>query len=200
MVKEISDLTLIVLAGGYKTMNEYIQSFSASQVAQQIGVKAVTLRTWCKALEDSGYNIIRDEHNNRVFTERDISALRMFQDCMTKSLGWEAATTLVIKEFGAELPPIANSNNVRDETQTTLLSALNEMHEMMADMAEEMRQQREFNQELVKRLDQQSMYIEETIKRRDEQLMQTLRQMQENTRLQLAAAQEKKKSWWRFGK
>lgn len=74
--------------------------------------------------------------------------------------------------------------------------ALNEFRETMVQMSEHMKRQEQFNQELIKRLEERDRYIEQSIRVRDERLMETLREFQESRKL-MAAAEEKKKSWWK---
>jgi DNA-binding transcriptional MerR regulator len=227
-------------------------TYSANQVAQQIDVKPVTLRAWCKALEEAGYKIMRDEQGNRLYTERDISALRQLSEYMNKNLEWDQATKLIIDEFSEQLLPLANpqethhpesnemartiqetnetlqqmreamkqqrefyqelikrlderdryiedSVNHRDEQMMTAARTIQEMNGTLQQMREAMKQQREFNQELIKILDETDRYIEDSVNHRDEQMMTVLQEIQENTRLEIAAAreqQEEKQPWW----
>jgi DNA-binding transcriptional MerR regulator len=218
-------------------------TYSVKQVAEQIGVKPVTFRAWCNALEQAGYKIMRDEQGNRLYTERDIFTLRQLSEYMNKNIEWDQAIKLIIDEFTEELLPLANpqephnteSNEMvrtiqelnetlqqmreavqrqhdvnqaiikrldeRDRFIEDLDRTIQEMNKTSQQMREAMQQQREFNQELIKIVDETDRYIEDSVKHRDEHMMTALRQIEENTRLEIAAAreqQEEKQPWWKL--
>jgi hypothetical protein len=154
-------------------------TYSEKQVAQQIAVKPVTFRAWCKALEQAGYKIMRDEQGNRLYTERDISALRQLSEYMNKNLEWDQATKLIIDEFSEELLPLANPQEAHNPESNEMAKTIQEMNETLQQMREAMKQQREFNQELIKLLDERDRYIEDSVKHRDEQMMTAARNIQE---------------------
>ncbi|WP_207549780.1 MerR family transcriptional regulator [Alicyclobacillus tolerans] len=137
-------------------LNDWIQTFSSSQVAQQIDVKTVTLRAWCKYLENEfDYKIMRDDQGNRMFTEVDISALRKFKEYMEKNLGWEKAAELVVREFSDRLSVV--DKNV-DDANIDLIETINSIQK-------ELENQQLFNQELVRLLDEREKSFEEKLKR-----------------------------------
>ncbi|MFD1676363.1 MerR family transcriptional regulator [Alicyclobacillus fodiniaquatilis] len=135
-------------------MEQWDKTFSAREVSQQIDVKPVTLRAWAKALEDAGYQIYRDPQAGRLYTERDISALRKWKEFMDKNLTWEQAAKLIIEEFGDALAPDARPGERSDNGA-------------IAELKEYMQRQEEFNKALVERLEceiqDQRNYIQEIL-------------------------------------
>lgn len=135
-------------------MEQWDKTFSAREVSQQIDVKPVTLRAWAKALEQAGYRIYRDPQAGRLYTERDISALRKWKEFMDKNLTWEQAAKLIIEEFGDGLAagarPVEQSDNGA-----------------IAELKEYMLRQEDFNKALVERLEReiqdQREYIQEIL-------------------------------------
>ena len=57
--------------------------------------------------------------------------------------------------------------------------------------------QMQFNRKLLERLEKQQNYIKDSIDKRDRKLMLAIKKSME-TKRQLAAEEEKRKSWWKF--
>ncbi len=136
-------------------------TYSVKQVAQQIGVKPVTLRAWCQALEQAGYKIMRDEQGNRLYTERDISALRQLSEYVNKNIEWDQATKLIIDEFSEQLLSVANTQEPQNPESNEFVRTIQEMNETLQQMREAMQRQHDVNQAIINRLDERDRYIED---------------------------------------
>lgn len=82
-------------------------------------------------------------------------------------------------------------------TPTAIPEVVTELKEAIARMTEQMDRQEAFNKELLQHLQEREQYIDLSLRTRDEKLMDTLREIKEY-RLQIAAAEQKKKSWWKW--
>jgi DNA-binding transcriptional MerR regulator len=164
-------------------------TYSVKQVAQQIGVKPVTLRAWCQALEQAGYKIMRDEQGNRLYTERDISALRQLSEYVNKNIEWDQATKLIIDEFSEQLLSVANTQEPHNPESNKFVRTIQEMNETLQQMREAMQRQHDVNQAIINRLDERDRYIED-LDRIIQEMNKTLQQMREAMQQQREFNQE----------
>jgi DNA-binding transcriptional MerR regulator len=168
---------------------EHVETtYWAKEVADTLGIANSTLRKWCRLLEEGGYRFIRDQQERRAFTEHDVLMLRSFYELtQDKGVSLDSAVNLVISRFQREAIQDGSLPDTPHKSRDI---------ERYEQIIERLNKQEQFNQALLERLDQQQAYIEQSISKRDETLLQAIREMQE-TRLQLAASQEKKPSFWR---
>lgn len=176
-------------------MESYEKAYSPKEISLTLDIGDSTLRKWCIALENQGYQFIRNDQNKRVFVDSNIVVLRHFKELVQNhSMQLNNAAMLVIDRFGkgtfsqgTGIVPAENerdSDRSNDEIITKLMNYIEQQEERFE-------QQEQFNKELLKRLDSQQKYIEERLNKRDDMLVQSLREVQETKKL-IAAAEEKR--------
>jgi len=186
-------------------MNEY--GVFAKEVAIKLEITASTLRQWSLALEKEGYEFQRNEKDQRIYYDRDISSLFELKKLIEKNRSRDDAIKAIAKRYternNAEktLSVIGRNNDKEAFTKDDIEKMLEGKLESAIQQAfnQGKKQGREEMKEILNKIDKR-------IEERDQNLMQTLRSLQEvqENQLQLAAAEEeeKKKGFWSkvFGK
>jgi DNA-binding transcriptional MerR regulator len=175
------------------------KSYTTKEISLTLDIGTSTLRKWCIALEENGYTFIRNMQNGRSFLERDIVALKHFGHLVQKeNFTLENASKIVSSKYQGEAFAIRTPAVLQDEEKRE------RDFERYDEVVNLLKEQIEFNRELLERLNKQQKYIEERLDERDKQLIESIKVSQETKKeiLQLAAAQEEKKSLWSklFGK
>lgn len=180
--------------------------YSAKDISLSLDIGDSTLRKWCLALEEHGYDFYRTDQNKRLFTEKDIIVLRHFQQLVQdKSMSMNNAALIVTSRFKKEV--------FSDETAIEQLeSEMNNVPGMRSDgqliqqlvtkiesFEEQQNRLVEMNKALLDRLDEQQKYIEERLSMRDQVLMESLRESQEAKKLLLEVREEQQKKPQRKG-
>lgn len=195
-------------------MEQNERAYWTKEVAERLNIGESTLRKWCLALEEDGYQFTKGQRGVRAFLERDIEVLAKMKTVLN-----EVGTTLdeAIKAAKGEREN-AQSQVVQSFSETTkeqesdrtpvamspeVLSAVLENYK--EDLLSVVRQ--EFQETLRKQeertLERERMMEERARERenkRDENLTALLRETLE-TKKMLAASleeqkEEKKKNWW----
>jgi DNA-binding transcriptional MerR regulator len=170
------------------TLNQF--GYFAKDVSLQLDMNPSTLRRWCIELEKAGYTFTRNEHNQRIFYERDFNAFRKLKELLSKNLSMENAVSAVVSmdQVLSQTPTVHQNNDgefrlskrdLQEIIQEEVRKAIQEERESMLQAFE-----RKMN---------------DATEKRDHQLLTAIREIQE-TRLLLAATQEKKKRWFEFWK
>lgn len=168
--------------------------YSPKEVSELLGIASSTLRKICLLLESNGYAFRKDEHGRKEFLEHDLNALKYFQYLTGEGHKQEQAALLAVEK--AKTLPVTEQTAPPTEA---LLARMDEEHRaLFTEIITRFDKQEEFNRALVEKLQEQSDYINQSINRRDEQLMSFIREKQEETKKQLAAANEEKGKWWKF--
>lgn len=166
--------------------------FTAKEVSAILEIGDSTLRKWCLAIEEQGYNFPRTDNNKRLFFKHDIDLLKTFRKFVkVQNMSMENAATLIVSKVEEKVFENQNSENNVPATRSD--------NEVIQKLLHHIEQQEQFNKELLRRLDEQQKYIEERLSKRDEALMQSLREVQETKRLIAAAEEERreeKKNIW----
>ena len=168
------------------------QAFWSSEVAKMLGVQDVTVRSWALRLEKSGYSFVRDSNGKRAYSERDISVLRFLQSkVQDKKLKLDDAARVTAERFQTDheqeekgIMSIAITN--QENAIETRYDALLRSHEALLTWMEETKNTQ---QGLLERLERQEQRQEE----RDRALMQTMRELMEQRRLEV---NQERKSFW----
>jgi len=184
-------------------VNKTDKAYTPKEVNSLLNVSESTARKWCISLEKKGYMFIRNDRNQRLFTEHDLIALKKFQALLKETnMPMDNAADIIISRFGKgtfedrTLSVPEESNEERRSLQRSE-ETIDKLMKHIETQEEYMRKQDKFNQDLLKRLDQQEKYILSSIEERDKSLTNSLREMQQTQKL-IAASQEKK--WWEFWK
>lgn len=184
-------------------MDNIEKSYTTKEISLTLDIGTSTLRKWCIALEENGYAFLRNTQNGRSFLERDIVALKHFGHLVQKeNFTLENAGKIVSSKYQGDATRSRTPAVLQDEEKRE--RDFERYDEVINMLQERIEKQDEFNRELLERLDKQQKYIEERLDERDKQLMESIKVSQETKKeiLQLAAAQEEKKSIWSklFGK
>lgn len=196
-------------------MNEFEKAYTTKEISLALDIGTSTLRKWCLALEENGYEFLRTENQKRLFVERDLVALRYFQKLVQgENFSLENAAKVVTSRYKGEAsesrtPSVLPENEMKEQDFERSFERSFDLIQQLLEKAERQEQFNQellrFNRELIQRLEEQQKYIEESLKKRDELLMQSLKESME-TRKMIAAAKEedekKKKGFWSrlFGK
>lgn len=191
-------------------MEQNERAYWTKEVAERLNIGESTLRKWCLALEENGYQFTKGQRGVRAFLERDIEVLAKMKTVLN-----EVGTTLD-EAIEAALGERENAQSqfVQSFSETTkeqendrtpvamspeVLSAVLENYK--EDLLSVVRQ--EFQETLIKQeertLERERM-MEERARERDENVMKVLRETLD-TKKMLAASleeqkEEKKKTWW----
>lgn len=173
--------------------NNLNHELTVKQVANIIEETPNVVRNWIKELKmyipikknASGYNVFDQE---ALEVMKEIKRMHRERNYSIKQIEHYFATG------GKGYTPIPEKS-VEDEFNETLQDIQNRLNTLQEDN----KQQLEFNQALLKKLDDQQKYIENRLEERDELLLRGIRGLQETKSLE-AAAEEEKKTWWKFWK
>ncbi|PLT28660.1 hypothetical protein [Peribacillus deserti] len=133
-----------------------------------------TLRTWCLALEkEQNYNIIRTDHNKRMFTDKDLFVLSQFKILVQYK-------NLFISNAAAEIASKnrddgMSSSNTESEQLPLPEHPSTFLYETVKELKAEMEQVKEMNQLLLIRLDEQHKYVDQRLDEKNDLLTQSLR-------------------------
>lgn len=169
------------------------QYYPSKTLTDQLDISGSTLRKWCIALEEKGYEFARTEQNRRLFTKDDLNVLEHLKTLIReKNMSLDNASIIVASMFNDDRSP-TGTPSVREENNGVI------SNEVIHKLTEHIEQQEKFNQELLKRLDEQNDYINKRLDQRDKLLMETLRdlnkQRKEEIKL-LEQANEDKGNWF----
>lgn len=165
------------------------------EIAEILGVKAVTVRKYAGALEKAGYIVGRGESGHREYTQNDATVFRELQALcersgMTVNMSAQAVVSRVMKERGSVshgVVPVNNSTEIQyAERYNELMTFMQGISEHNQNQAELLAKQAEEIDRLHKRMDQQNNNI-------SVMLREVL-----DTRRMVAAANDKK--WYQFWK
>lgn len=173
--------------------------YSTSEVATMLDIAVPTVRKYAQYLERAGYIFLKNEGKARLFVEGDIMALRYLVELRKRTnITVEQATDIVIERFGKGAIQGVRGNDIAESNR--FKSPYDELKEMIHKQSELLEAQTELIKQLTQRLDQQQQYIDKRLNERDQLLLQTIRETQEETRKQIATAQEKQPFWKRLFK
>lgn len=156
---------------------------TSKDIAKEISVEPVTVRKYAQALEDKGYTFLKNDRDWRVYKESDIKALEYFKVLRESNYSVEDCAERVATLYRENLA-IADTDIAIQKRNLNKFEAFKE-------------QQESFNKELINRLEKQQNYFEGRLEERDQKLIEVLREVQDTKKL-IAAAEEKKKPWWKL--
>jgi DNA-binding transcriptional MerR regulator len=168
------------IKNGGEIMNIHEKAFTTKEVSVTLDIGDSTLRKWCLALEKNGYQFIRNDQNKRLYTDRDLVALRHFQVLVQQNnFPMENASLVVASRFQGEA----------SESGTGIVLQENEEIKRSSERYEALETKINEQQELIKALIQR---LDERDNRRDQLLMQHIKEIQETKQLLLASKEEEK--------
>ena len=173
-VSDISDTTI----GG-----ELI--YDTLMVSKMLGVQESTLRKYCALMQKHQYEFNKNSVGHRIFYSRDVEMIR--EIVTLKNSGSLTLNEAVKAILESDIDDITDTAPIRNTDYSKLLEEFEAFK----------KSQMQFNQKLLERLEKQQSYIENSIDERDKKLMLAIKESME-TRRQIAAEEENKKSWWKF--
>ncbi|MEB4857285.1 DUF3967 domain-containing protein [Priestia megaterium] len=195
-------------------MEQNERAYWTKEVAERLNIGESTLRKWCLALEENGYQFTKGQRGVRAFLERDIDVLTKMRNVLNEigtTMDEGVAAALGERENARthDVHPNETMPSERENGGTPvamspeMLSAVLENYK--EDLLSVVRQ--EFQETLRKQeertLERERM-MEERAKERDENVMSVLRETLETKKLLAASLEkqkeEKKKNWWEFWK
>jgi len=180
--------------------------YSPSDVQELLGIDAGTLRKYASLLEGHGYQVQRNHRGHRTYFEKDVTTLRKLIECcnkegMTMDRSAEAVMTWVSEEYKpvtlAEVVPLQTTNDGNLEQNTDTIELLDRMEHL-----------EQINLELIKLLKEKAVreakqeekinLIWKYVERTEQLEKERSKMIDEETRKQIAAAEQKK--WWQWWK
>lgn len=180
--------------------------YSPSHVQDLLGIDSNTLRKYATLLEGHGYPIHRNSRGHRGYFEKDINTLRKFidlsnQEGMTLELSAQAIMTWISENNKTNTVTEVNQILSAQDKRTSVSGDFDELIERIENLER-------INMDLIKLLKEKAVreaYLEDKMNQilkyveRTEQLLEERSQvMLEETRKQIAAAQQRK--WWQWWK
>ncbi|KRE00051.1 hypothetical protein ASE46_29120 [Bacillus sp. Root239] len=169
---------------------ETLKSYWAKEIAELLDISTSNLRRWSIDLENEGYSFYRDEHHRRAYLERDIMPLKKLKEFLGNNMSKNDAVKAVVSMFPSENNGVITIPVIEDEVRLSRLELQELVQEAVKEAVEEEREA------MFQAFEHR---INNTLEKRDRLLTQHLQATLEERRLEVAAAQEKKK-WWEFWK
>jgi DNA-binding transcriptional MerR regulator len=167
-------------------MNEY--GFFSKDVALKLDINASTLRQWCLAMEKEGYEFQKNDKNQRIFYDRDISLLFELKMLIEKTRNRDDAIKSVVskrKSVDNTEKLLSVNENERDNI-TVSKSDLEEIIQRSVEKAIEKERESMFKAF--------EMKLNDTVEQRDRYLLHQLNESMEQKRLEIAAAKEEEEN------
>jgi DNA-binding transcriptional MerR regulator len=167
-------------------------AFWTSEVATMLGVQPITVRTWCLKLEALGMTFPRDHNDKRAFTQDHVGMFRFLQSLtQEKKMKLDDAVAVTVERF--TLNDKGDENSITGLVSGTQQNAIEARYDALFQshnaLLDELQETKKTQQEILNRLDQQAQRQEQ----RDQALMQTMRELMEQRRLE---ANQERKSFW----
>ncbi|MEN3156741.1 DUF3967 domain-containing protein [Priestia aryabhattai] len=187
-------------------MNE--KAFWTKEVAETLQIGASTLRKWCLALENEGYEFVKGAKKSRAFLEKDIVLLRRMKS-LIHGTGITVETAIKIAlsdDKNNEIEGIVLQDSERTEGRTHSVLSENTLQlqeQMGLEFIENQKkilerlERLEHLEQLEKTNEERLRRIEEKLASRDDQLLQVVREIQDSKKL-IASSVEDNKKWWKF--
>lgn len=154
-------------------------------VSKMLGVQESTLRKYCSLMQKHHYEFNKNSVGHRVFYPRDVEVIK---DIVTlKNAGSLTLNEAVKAILDSDIDGITDTAPIANPDYSKLVEEFETFKN----------NQMQFNMKLLERLEKQQKYIENSIDERDKKLMLAIKESME-TRRQIAAEEEKRKSWWKF--
>lgn len=187
------------------------RAYWTKEVAERLSIGESTLRKWCLALEDKGYQFTKGQRGSRAFVESDIEVLTKMKNVLNQlGTSIEQALEVALNEREnaqshdvhtfEQLPAEHENMRTQHAMSPEIMSALMEKYkdDLLEVVRDEFQQtlkiQGERTEERLRAMEERTLERE---KKRDENLTAMLRETLEVKKM-IAASQESKKPWWKF--
>lgn len=180
--------------------------YSPKDVQKLLGIDSSTLRKYATLLEGQGYHVHRNNRGHRTYFDKDVNTLRKLiefsqQEGMTMERAVEAVMTWVSEEYKTDTVteggPLQTTND-RDIEQNgnhnELLERIEHLEQINLDLIKHLKEKAVREAYLEEKINQIVKYVE----RMDQLETERMKMMEEETRKQIAAANQNK--WWKWWK
>jgi MerR HTH family regulatory protein len=188
------------------------KAYTTKEISTTLGIGDSTLKKWCLSLEKNEYPFTRNDQNQRLFLEKDLVVLKLFQTMVqTNNFSVENAGMLISSKFkesgfpngtgGIPAIRVKEQDEKRRSYEVVQKPAaiiqyqeayIQEQREFNQVLLESMREQKEFNQALLERLEKQEKSIQEGLHTRDGELTQSIQGLQQQLQQLTIQTQEKR--------
>ena len=189
--------------------------YSASEVYKRLGISDSTLRKYMEVLQREGFAVKKDKRGRREYSEGDIIVIeRLIELSKHDGMTLEKSAKIIAQQIEKVNPDLIKEEpedtnlipfHIQEQLQQQYSVMAQEMNQGMLAMEKRLSEQaKQSNEEIKASIEQHNERVEKRLEARDETLMKTLREMQETKRLmqafrdEVAAANEKKKPWWKI--
>ncbi|MBZ5753711.1 MerR family transcriptional regulator [Metabacillus rhizolycopersici] len=173
------------------------KAYWTKDVADDLGMAVTTVRKYASLMEENGYTILRNEHNQRAFLERDILIMKRIKS-LAKAHGVtiEDAVNSVLKGVpsnevqtvsGSDTSTMSPPDTKENEQLQALITRYDDKFNDLKNDNDELKGMIQELQQIVKG---QQSYIDDSIKKRDEQLLQSIRELHQ-ARIEAASTEKK---------
>lgn len=178
-----------------------MKEYDTSDVANIVGIANPTVNKYSLALEESGYQFLRNKRGHRIYTEDDIQLLEKLRDQSndTKMPVKQIANMLVLQQkstIHTEDEPVSHVITLKqnEEDSTNTLYIPEQFQQFFQQQFESMKEalREDVKQEFQSALEERERRQAERDLKRDREWMEFVRQNQEEKKLllEIAAAQE----------
>lgn len=162
------------------------QYYPSKDICDRFDISGSTLRKWCIALDNNGYDFARTEQNRRLFTDSDLTALEHMKSLIQdKRMSLDNASIIIASRF-KDTRSSTGTPSVREENTTQ------NSPQVEKEMQDHIKRQEQFNQELLKRMDEQNKHLNERLDQRDKLLMDTMNKLMEERKKEVKLLEEVK--------
>ncbi|MGH0686341.1 DUF3967 domain-containing protein [Bacillus mycoides] len=189
--------------------------YSASEVYKRLGISDSTLRKYMEVLQREGFTVKKDNRGRRQYTDSDIMVIeKLIELSKHDGMTLEKAAKMIAQQIEKVNPDLIKEEpketdlipfHIQEQLQQQYGVMAQEINQNMLAMEKRLSEQaKQSNEEIKASVEAHNERVEKRLEVRDETLMKTLREMQETKRMmqefrdEVAAANEKKKPWWRF--
>jgi len=180
--------------------------YSPSDVQELLGIDASTLRKYASLLEGHGYPVQRNNRGHRTYFEKDVITLRkLIEFCNLEGMTMDRSAEAVMTWVSEEYKPVTLAEEV--QLQTTNDGDL-EQNTDTIELLDRMEHLEQINLELIKLLKEKAVreakqeekinLIWKYVERTEQLEKERSKMIDEETRKQIAAAEQKK--WWQWWK
>lgn len=178
--------------------------YSPKNVQDLLGIDSSTLRKYAILLEGHGYPIHRNTKGHRGYFDKDVNTLRKLiefskQDGVPLEQAAISVMTIVSEKDSTEtleeaVPLETNDQDIKlDCNHDELLGRIEHLEQVNLDLLIHLKEKAVREASLEEKLNQILNYV-----KRSEQLLVERSKIEEETRMQIAAASQKK--WWKWWK
>lgn len=161
--------------------------YDTAAVSKALMLGESTIRKYCALMVKHNYKFHKAPAGHRIFYDTDIDVLR--QIVSLKNTGEKTLEESVIAVLSGDIDDADDVENASVVLSTSDTVSYNTLLEEFSAFKED---QQRFNEKLLQQFQKQQDYIDNRLEIRDQLLLDVIRETQETTKKEIAAAEEKK--------